>query len=96
VRRQIERSARTTNGTFKVNQTAVEGINLVIPPLAKQARFGELVEVTKRMGGRLADPLNDDLLGSLVQHAFRGELTWSRSKRPFGVDGGGSRELSAT
>lgn len=39
VRRQVEALARTTNGTFKVNQTMLESIQIVMPPLALQQTF---------------------------------------------------------
>ncbi|MDO4857798.1 MAG: hypothetical protein Q4A17_07625 [Thermoguttaceae bacterium] len=39
VRRQIEESARTTNGTYKINQTVLSNIELIVPPLAKQKEF---------------------------------------------------------
>lgn len=44
VREQIESSARTTNGTYKINQTVLSNIELVVPPIDKQAEFVSLVE----------------------------------------------------
>ena len=38
-RKQIEASAKTTNGTFKINQTALGKVELLVPPLALQQEF---------------------------------------------------------
>ena len=38
-RKQIEASAKTTNGTFKINQTALGKVELLVPPLAIQQEF---------------------------------------------------------
>ena len=38
-RKQIEASAKTTNGTFKINQTALGNIELLVPPLELQREF---------------------------------------------------------
>ena len=39
VRKQIEENARTTNGTYKINQTVLANIELIVPPLEKQNEF---------------------------------------------------------
>lgn len=44
VREQIESSARTTNGTYKINQTVLSNVELIVPPIDKQAEFVSLVE----------------------------------------------------
>src|SRR5690606_7045836 len=43
VREQVESLARTTNGTFKVNQTMLEDITFMCPPLTLQRRFSDQV-----------------------------------------------------
>ena len=43
VRNQIESSARTTNGTYKINQNIISNIVLVLPPLPLQERFAAFV-----------------------------------------------------
>ncbi|MEO6532054.1 MAG: restriction endonuclease subunit S [Pseudolysinimonas sp.] len=43
IRRQIESGARTTNGTYKVNQEVVNGIQVPLPPLDLQERFASAV-----------------------------------------------------
>ena len=42
-RKQIEASAKTTNGTFKINQTALGNIKLLVPPLELQQEFADFV-----------------------------------------------------
>ncbi len=44
VREQIELGARTTNGTFKINQGVVSNIELILPPLELQKQFAALVQ----------------------------------------------------
>ena len=44
VRAQIEDNARTTNGTYKINQNIISNIELTIPPIEKQREFVSLVE----------------------------------------------------
>ena len=44
VREQIESSARTTNGTYKINQTVLSNVELVVPPIDKQSEFVSFVE----------------------------------------------------
>ena len=42
-RKQIEASAKTTNGTFKINQTTLGNIELLVPPLELQQDFAAFV-----------------------------------------------------
>jgi type I restriction enzyme S subunit len=49
IRRQIESLARTTNGTAKVNQAALESIELLLPPLRAQEGFSLLYDRGKQM-----------------------------------------------
>lgn len=72
VRGQIIEAARTTNGTFKVNQTATGGIRIPTPPKARQEVFEHLVRKVHDVRERLS--FEDDLFASLSQRAFRGEL----------------------
>jgi type I restriction enzyme, S subunit len=76
VRKQIESLARTTNGTFKVNQTVLEGIKLIAPPLPLQREFARRVEALERMktAQRASMAEMDTLFESLQHRAFRGEL----------------------
>ncbi|MEG4508011.1 restriction endonuclease subunit S [Microcoleus sp. F6_B4] len=76
VRRQLETLARTTNGTFKVNQTMLEGIVLVVPPLPLQSEFAHRVEAVEKLKATHRASLSelDALFASLQHRAFRGEL----------------------
>lgn len=74
-RAQIERKARTTNGTFKVNQTMLEGIDLILPPIDLQSRYaerdGEIDRIRKVVNARLVDL--ESLFATLQSEASRGE-----------------------
>ena len=48
VRSQIESLARTTNGTHKVNQTMLEGIRMIAPPIDLQRAYAACVETIDR------------------------------------------------
>ena len=72
VRGQIIEAARTTNGTFKINQTATGGIRIPTPPKARQEVFEHVVRKVHDVRERLS--FEDDLFASLSQRAFRGEL----------------------
>jgi type I restriction enzyme S subunit len=93
VRRQIEASARTTNGTFKVNQTAVENVAVVVPPMAKQQAFGAFAAKVQRLRERFGDPAHDALFDALVQSAFRGEL--SSRREPGATRASGARRATS-
>ena len=76
VRRQIERSARTTNGTFKVNQRALGAVKILLPPTDLQWEFDERVaslsDLRQQHLAHLAEL--DSLFASLQHRAFLGEL----------------------
>src|SRR5205823_14781328 len=76
VRRQIESLARTTNGTFKVNQTMLGSIAFVAPPIRLQREFARrAVAVEKLEAAQRASLAELDSLFATLQHrAFRGEL----------------------
>jgi type I restriction enzyme, S subunit len=76
IRSQIESLARTTNGTFKVNQTMLESILLLIPPLPLQQKFTQRIEVIEQLKLKHQESLAqiDALLASLQDRAFTGEL----------------------
>jgi type I restriction enzyme S subunit len=76
VRRQIEAGARTTNGTFKINQTVVESIELVVPPLARQQVFADLeARVVKNASHQhAAIERAEELFNTLVARAFSGMM----------------------
>lgn len=72
VRKQIESSAKTTNGTFKINQTALSNIEVPLPPLALQQEFAAFtaqVDKTRAIAQRQIDKLQT-LYDSLAQNYF--------------------------
>jgi type I restriction enzyme S subunit len=75
VRSKIVNSARTTNGTYKINQTATGNITFPVPPLEQQARFEKAVEKVRSIQRTFSiNSFGDDLFASLSQRAFHGEL----------------------
>lgn len=76
VRLQIEALARTTNGTFKVNQTMLERIQIPVPPLPLQQTFATRIASIEALKAthRHALAALDALFASLQQRAFAGQL----------------------
>jgi type I restriction enzyme, S subunit len=76
VRNQLEVSARTTNGTFKVNQAALESVELIAPPLATQRSYSVVSAFLDKEAKIAMQSLKhlDFLFASLQHRAFRGEL----------------------
>lgn len=76
VRKQVGSLARTTNGTYKVNQSAVEGISFIAPALSLQREFARRVNSVERLKTIQCTSLRelDALFASLQHRAFRGEL----------------------
>ena len=52
-RKQIEASAKTTNGTFKINQTALGKVELLVPPLELQQEFADFAASVDKSKFRL-------------------------------------------
>lgn len=76
VRSQIERVARTTNGTFKVNQESLASTLLQVPPVKIQRQFATRIAAVERLKEHHRTQLAelDTLFASLQYHAFKGEL----------------------
>lgn len=76
VRQQIEAIARTTNGTFKVNQQTLAGVELELPPMERQLAFAEKAERVHAQRAKTASALNelDRLFASLQSRAFSRQL----------------------
>ncbi len=72
LRTQIEAAARTTNGTYKINQESLSEIELPVPPLALQKQFAALVERHERLRAAQRDSLRqaEHLFQSLLHRAF--------------------------
>ena len=81
IRPQIEQSARTTNGTYKINQGVINGINIILPPQMLQNQFAAIVAKVQVIKSRYQQSLTDleNLYGVLSQKAFKGELDLSRT-----------------
>ena len=80
VRGQIEASARTTAGIYKISQADLDSLEIPLPPLEEQAEIVRRVETlfafADRLEARLAQAQTavDRLTPSLLAKAFRGEL----------------------
>jgi type I restriction enzyme, S subunit len=74
VRRQIEQQACTTNGTYKINQTTLKNIEILLPPFSLQSKFGEAFESISSIKTKFSSQTAENLFNSLLQRAFRGEL----------------------
>ena len=76
VRRQIERGARTTNGTHKVNQQLLSSIVFPVPPADLQRRFAAVVDSIEEQRASQRTHLAElnTLFASLQSRAFRGDL----------------------
>lgn len=74
IRSQIESKARTTNGTFKINQAALESVVLPIPPLSLQQAFAARVAEIRELEARQAASRQrlDALFQSMLHRAFNG------------------------
>ena len=44
VRKQLESGARTTNGTYKINQKVISEIKIICPPINEQEVFADFVK----------------------------------------------------
>lgn len=76
VRDQLRRAARTTNGTYKVNQQSLSSIMVPVPRREDQEQIAALDAERARLDSQLARGLVslDELFASLQHRAFRGEL----------------------
>lgn len=76
VRQQIESAARTTNGTYKVNQQTLGSVRVPVPPIDLQRHFVARVKRinANRAAAQRALVTDDELFASLQSRAFRGEL----------------------
>lgn len=74
VRHQIERQARTTNGTHKVNQKVLQKIGILLPPIDLQTKFTIIYSRAESLKKSFGLDRLDDLFNSLLQRAFHGEL----------------------
>lgn len=76
VRLQLEAGARTTNGTFKINQKVLSEVVFGLPPIESQRIFADRAAriSEERKDIQLALELDDELFESLQSKMFLGEL----------------------
>jgi type I restriction enzyme S subunit len=76
VRQQIEKIARTTNGTFKVNQSMLGEILLPCPPVTQQEEFSARIQVIEPLKSAHFAALagSNALFASLQHRALTGAL----------------------
>lgn len=74
MRDQIERAAKTTNGTYKINQGSLLGFSIPVPPLEMQETFAKLARTAQARASlaisadNLASKLSASLLSNLLEH----------------------------
>lgn len=73
IRRQVEKLARTTNGTHKINQSMIESIQIPLPPLESQLRLDRVQDAIRSNRRRFVDSAYklNRLFESLQQDAFQ-------------------------
>ncbi|SIT74162.1 restriction endonuclease subunit S [Microbacterium sp. RU33B] len=76
VREQIRRGARTTNGTYKVNQQVLAAVRVPVNTTDQQQSIGRIELERSQSAHRLTQSITllDELFASLQHRAFRGEL----------------------
>ena len=70
VRAQIDATARTTNGTYKVNQQGIGAIEIPLPSLSDQNLFAERLKAAPRPSISKVD----ELFRSIQSHVFSTKL----------------------
>lgn len=75
-RTQIEAGARTTNGTFKINQGLIGSIRIPLPPMGEQEIFAQRIDTIRRSRQAYRNQLEglDELFSSTQSRAFNGDL----------------------
>ena len=59
VRNQIEENAKTTNGTYKINQSVIANVELIVPPLPVQDDFVAFVHQSDKSKFELEQALSE-------------------------------------
>ena len=72
IREQIEAGARTTNGTYKINQQIISKIKVPLPPLPEQQQFATFVAQINKSKSAIQKSLDETqiLFDSLMQKYF--------------------------
>ncbi|WP_045422286.1 restriction endonuclease subunit S [Vibrio jasicida] len=76
IRDQIEKKARTANGTYKINQSALNSIEIILPPKEIQIQFSFVVDKVNAIRVKYVESLENlvELYKSLSQKVFSGKL----------------------
>jgi type I restriction enzyme S subunit len=74
IRDQVESQARTTNGTYKINQDVVRNLKILLPSRESQEKFGKIAKTMKKTAAFSFLEESASLFGSLLQRAFTGNL----------------------
>ncbi|MFB7832737.1 restriction endonuclease subunit S [Streptomyces sp. NPDC056056] len=83
VRQQIRKAARTTNGTFKVNQKSLGAVTFPLPPLDEQQRIARILDRIDTLRAKRRSSIT--LLDELVRATFRNDFLAKDIERvPFG------------
>ncbi|NSK09290.1 hypothetical protein G7B22_12600 [Blautia sp. MSK.20.9] len=72
VRKQLESGARTTNGTYKINQKVISEIKIICPPINEQEVFADFVKQVNKSKVKVQKALDETqkLFDSLMQQYF--------------------------
>jgi type I restriction enzyme S subunit len=92
VRGQLEKVARTTNGTHKINQKKTRNIELRLPPMEVQKQFASIHDRIQKNKQRYASDRFDDLFDALLHRAFRGDLELNDAAFETATDSSPSEE----
>ncbi|MEQ9904941.1 restriction endonuclease subunit S [Pectobacterium aroidearum] len=76
VRNHIESGARTTNGTYKINQKVIESIPIMVPSIELQIEFAQKIAKIKLLMSLSHDKeaMLNSYFNGFMQHAFSGKL----------------------
>ncbi len=80
IRSQIEDSAKTTSGIWKINQGHIVSIAILVPPIAEQSSIVDQVEAVEKKchAAKSIQSITsqelDAMLPAILDRAFRGEL----------------------
>ena len=72
VRKQLESGARTTNGTYKINQKVISKIKIICPPINEQEVFADFIKQVDKSKSVIQKSLDEleILKKSLMQKYF--------------------------
>ena len=72
VRKQLESGARTTNGTYKINQKVISEIKIICPPINEQEVFADFIKQVNKSKVAVQKALDETklLFDSLMQQYF--------------------------